>query len=86
LPHLDEAPELWIACGGGARNKTILSMLEKHLKAKVRAADEFGWDAGAIEAQAFAYLAVRSARVLPLSYPGTTGVDRPLAGGCLAKP
>ncbi len=86
LPHLDEAPELWIACGGGAHNKTLLSMLEKQLRAKVRAADEFGWDAGAIEAQAFAYLAVRSARGLPLSFPGTTGVDRPLTGGRLAKP
>ena len=86
LPHLQTPPNLWIACGGGARNKTLLSMIEKCLGAKVRAADEFGWDAGAVEAQAFAYLAVRSARGLPLTYPGTTGVGRPLSGGRLVQP
>jgi anhydro-N-acetylmuramic acid kinase len=61
-------------------------MIEKWLGAEVRAADEFGWDVGAIEAQAFAYLAVRSARGLPLTYPGTTGVSRPLSGGRLVQP
>ena len=86
LPHLQTQPKLWIACGGGAHNKTLLSLLEKHLGAKVRAADEFGWDAGALEAQAFAYLAVRSARGLPLTYPGTTGAGRPLSGGRLVQP
>ncbi len=86
LPHLKTRPKLWIACGGGARNKTLLSMLENCLGAGVHAADEFGWDAGAIEAQAFAYLAVRSARGLPLTYPGTTGVSRPLSGGHLVQP
>jgi anhydro-N-acetylmuramic acid kinase len=40
----------------------------------------------AIEAQAFAYLAVRSLKGLPLTFPGTTGVPRPLTGGVLAKP
>ncbi|MFI4987777.1 MAG: anhydro-N-acetylmuramic acid kinase, partial [Alphaproteobacteria bacterium] len=33
------------------------------------------------EAQAFAWLAVRSRRGLPLSLPSTTGVGRPLTGG-----
>ena len=86
LSYLDEAPKLWIACGGGARNKTLLLMLENCLGAPVRAADEYGWDAGAIEAQAFAYLAVRAMRGLPLTFPGTTGVARPLAGGRLVQP
>jgi anhydro-N-acetylmuramic acid kinase len=86
LPHLEAPPKLWIACGGGARNKTLLSTLRNALKADVRAADEFGWNAGAIEAQAFAYLAVRSARGLPLTFPTTTGAPRPLSGGRLVKP
>jgi len=86
FPHLDEAPKRWIACGGGAFNKTLLSMLEKHLQAKIDLADELGWNAGAIEAQAFAYLAVRSARGLPLTFPTTTGVSRPLSGGRLVRP
>ncbi|MGL4263027.1 MAG: anhydro-N-acetylmuramic acid kinase, partial [Afipia sp.] len=40
----------------------------------------------AIEAQAFGYMAVRSLKGLPLTFPGTTGVAAPLTGGVLAKP
>jgi len=42
-----------------------------------------GWDGDALEAQAFAFLAVRSQRGLPLSFPGTTGVPVPMPGGTL---
>ena len=54
--------------------------------AVVATANEVGWSADALEAQAFAYLAVRSLRELPLTFPGTTGVAHPLTGGVLAKP
>ena len=47
--------------------------------------DAVGWDGDAIEAQAFAFLAVRSLRGLPLSLPSTTGVPQPMTGGKLAK-
>jgi anhydro-N-acetylmuramic acid kinase len=40
----------------------------------------------ALEAQAFAYLAVRTLKGLPITFPGTTGVKRPMAGGVVAKP
>ena len=39
----------------------------------------------ALEAQAFAYLAVRSLRGMPLSLPTTTWVSRPLTGGRLHR-
>ena len=45
-----------------------------------------GWDGDALEAQGFAYLAVRSLRGLPLSVPTTTGVPRPMTGGVLHRP
>ena len=45
-----------------------------------------GWSVDSLEAQAFAYLAVRSLRGLPITFPGTTGAPRPLTGGVLAKP
>jgi anhydro-N-acetylmuramic acid kinase len=86
LPHLAEAPALWIACGGGARNPTLLAMLAEALGARVAWAEDFGWSSDAIEAQAFGYLAVRSRLGLPLTFPGTTGVARPLTGGRLATP
>ncbi len=77
----------WVVAGGGARNATMMRWLADRLKpAEVRTADDLGWSGDAIEAQAFAYLAVRSLRGLPLTYPATTGVATPLSGGVLARP
>jgi anhydro-N-acetylmuramic acid kinase len=84
--HLPERPALWVVAGGGARNPTLLEMLRQRLTAEVRTADEVGLSADALEAQAFAVLAVRSLRGLPLTYPGTTGAPRPMTGGVLARP
>ncbi|MDB5642591.1 MAG: anhydro-N-acetylmuramic acid kinase [Hyphomicrobiales bacterium] len=85
LPHLSQKPGLWIACGGGARNPTLLRMLREALGAKVATAEDFGWSSDAMEAQAFAYLAVRSRLGLPLTFPGTTGVAAAMTGGRLAE-
>ena len=49
-------------------------------------ADELGWSADFLEAEAFAFLALRSLAGLPLSYPETTGVPRPMTGGVVAYP
>ena len=49
-------------------------------------ASSLGWDGDALEAQAFAFLAVRSLRGLPFTYPTTTGVSQPLTGGKLHLP
>lgn len=84
--HLPERPALWVVAGGGARNPTLLKMLRERLRAEVTTADEVGLSADALEAQAFAVLAVRSLKGLPLTYPGTTGAPRPMTGGVLARP
>ena len=87
VPHLPEAPRSWIVCGGGARNATLLRMLAGKLApAGVETADTAGWDSDAIEAQAFAFMAVRSLRGLPITFPTTTGVPQPMTGGVLALP
>ncbi|GLK75893.1 anhydro-N-acetylmuramic acid kinase [Methylopila jiangsuensis] len=83
---LPARPALWLVSGGGARNPTLMRMLKERLGAEVTGADAVGLSADAIEAQAFAVLAVRSLRGLPLTYPGTTGAPRPLTGGVLATP
>jgi len=59
--------------------------LAERLDAPVAAVEAVGWDGDALEAQAFAYLAVRSLRGLPLSLPTTTGVSHPLSGGKLHR-
>jgi len=87
LPHLPRAPRTWIVSGGGARNPTLLRMLSERLApARVESAHDVGWSVDSLEAQAFAYLAVRSLRGLPISLPTTTGAPRPLTGGVLATP
>jgi anhydro-N-acetylmuramic acid kinase len=87
VPMLPRLPRSWIVVGGGANNPTLMRMLaEAVAPARVVAGSALGWTGDAIEAQAFAYLAVRSLRGLPLTYPGTTGVSTPLTGGVLAKP
>ena len=87
VPHLPRAPASWIVAGGGARNPTLMRMLAERLApAQVETAHAVGWSIDSLEAQAFAYLAVRSLRGLPLTFPTTTGAPRPLTGGALAKP
>ncbi len=71
----------WLVCGGGRHNPAIMQALRSMLPCPVRSVDEVGWNGDALEAQAFAFMAVRSLRGLPLSFPGTTGVPRPMLGG-----
>jgi len=81
-----EAPRRWIVCGGGARNPAILAALADRVRGSVTTADAVGWSSGLMEAQAFAYLALRSLRGLPLTFPSTTGVGTSVTGGRLARP
>jgi anhydro-N-acetylmuramic acid kinase len=85
IGRMEEKPSLAVICGGGARNPTLLAELRR-MPCQVRTADEMGWSSDAMEAEAFAYLAVRSLKGLPLSWPSTTGVKEPLSGGVLARP
>jgi anhydro-N-acetylmuramic acid kinase len=81
------APNSWIAAGGGTRNATLMRMLAQRLSpAQVDTADTVGSSADALEAQAFAYLAVRTLRGLPITFPTTTGVPAPMTGGLTARP
>ena len=87
VPRLPQRPRTWIVCGGGASNPTLMRMLKERLSpASVETADAVGWSADAIEAQAFAYLGVRSMRGLPITFPTTTGVTAPMRGGALVEP
>lgn len=75
-----------VVAGGGAHNPQLLAMLTEAAAAALVTADALGWSADFLEAQAFAFLAVRSLAGLPLSYPETTGVPRPMTGGVIASP
>jgi anhydro-N-acetylmuramic acid kinase len=86
LDFAPDRPRRWIVAGGGTRNRELLRLLRHHVQAEVTSADEIGWSAAFMEAQAFAYLAVRSLEGLPLTFPGTTGVSESTTGGVLARP
>jgi anhydro-N-acetylmuramic acid kinase len=83
--HFPDSAETWIVCGGGRHNKTLMTELRARLNVAVVPAEDQGWRGDFIEAEAFAYLAVRSINGLPLSLPTTTGVPEPMTGGKLYK-
>ncbi len=79
--HFPQSAATWIVSGGGRHNKTLMAMLKARVNAPVITAEDAGWDGDALEAEGFAYLAVRSKKGLPLSLPTTTGVQQPMTGG-----
>jgi anhydro-N-acetylmuramic acid kinase len=79
-------PGALIICGGGRHNPEIMRVLAERAPVPVKTAEAFGWRGDAIEAEAFAYLAARTALGLPISFPGTTGIEAPLTGGQIVYP
>ena len=81
--HMSEEPRFWVVCGGGRKNRTLMSMIAANVANAVVPAEALGLDGDFIEAEAWAYLAVRSAMKLPITFPETTGVSSPMTGGIL---
>jgi anhydro-N-acetylmuramic acid kinase len=82
-------PKLWIVGGGGRKNPHIVGDLRDGAKAagaEVILAEDAGLRGDFIEAEAWAYLAVRSLKGLPLTFPTTTGCKAPTTGGVLVRP
>ena len=86
LAQLPTRPSRLIISGGGRYNKTLIEEIGRRSMVEIINADHLGWRGDAIEAECFAFLAARSQRKLPLSYPDTTGVLTPTLGGIVAAP
>jgi anhydro-N-acetylmuramic acid kinase len=86
MEHCPTPPSTVLVCGGGRKNLTMMAMLHAGLDCPVRAVEDVGLDGDMIEAQAFAYLAVRVAKGLPTSCASTTGVRAAVGGGTLSRP
>ncbi|MDT8345326.1 MAG: anhydro-N-acetylmuramic acid kinase [Thermohalobaculum sp.] len=84
--HMPAPPARWLVCGGGRRNATMMRWLGERLDAPVEPVEAVGLDGDMLEAQAFAWLAVRVLRGLPTSAPSTTGCRAPVSGGRIARP
>jgi anhydro-N-acetylmuramic acid kinase len=87
VAQLPQPPRSWIVAGGGAHNPTLIRMLAERLApASVETATMVGWSGDALEAQAFAFLALRTLKDVPITFPTTTGVVRAMTGGVVVKP
>ena len=87
--HVPQRPAVYVICGGGRHNPTLMREIRgllEPLGERVMVAEDAGFNGDAIEAEAWAYLAVRCLKGLPISFPGTTGVSAPLSGGLIARP
>ncbi len=88
VEQLPDIPRLWIVCGGGRHNPHIVADMKKlaqHSDTQVIRAEDAGFDGDAMEAEGWGYLAVRSLRKLPLTFPKTTGCKEPITGGVLSR-
>ena len=74
-----------VITGGGRKNEFLIKSIREKMKIPVLLIDDYGLDGDFIESQAFAYLAIRSYLKLPISFPETTGVNRPSTGGVIVK-
>jgi anhydro-N-acetylmuramic acid kinase len=90
LPSVaDNLPKHWVLAGGGWKNPVIYQAFKQRLQAKLGSdttvyhADDIGWSTQYMEAEIFAYLAVRRLNNQPISFPGTTRVPFPLTGGTI---
>ena len=85
MEHCPVAPDRLLVTGGGRHNPVMMAMLASALDCAVQPVEAVGLDGDMLEAQAFAYLAVRVMRGLPTSAPGTTGVRAPVGGGQISR-
>lgn len=84
--HFPSPPEAWYVCGGGRHNATLMRRLRRRMPVLVDPVEVVGMRGDALEAEAFAFLAARSERGLPISFPETTGCKAPMTGGTAHLP
>ena len=87
LPKLKNNLCKVLVCGGGRKNSALIEIIKKKTFSKliIQPIDDYGVDGDYVESQAFAFLAVRSFLNLPITYPSTTGCNKPLSGGLIVK-
>lgn len=81
--HFPALAKAWYVCGGGRHNLYLMNLIEAAVETSVKSINSIGYNGDTIEAEGFAYLAVRHLLNLPLSLPSTTGVKKPMRGGVL---
>jgi anhydro-N-acetylmuramic acid kinase len=86
LKGLSRRPARLVVSGGGRLNPALMQAIRERVPTPVDTAEAVGWRGDSLEAEAFAYLAARTARGLPISFPGTTGAPAAITGGRIVRP
>ncbi|RVT84321.1 anhydro-N-acetylmuramic acid kinase [Rhodobacteraceae bacterium CCMM004] len=86
MEHCPQPPQRLLATGGGRHNPVLMGWLAEAVDCPLDPVEAVGLDGDMLEAQAFAYLAVRVARGWPTTAPGTTGVAAAVGGGVISTP
>ncbi len=86
LTHCPTPPARVLVTGGGRHNAAMMAALSVRIACPVQPVEDVGLDGDMLEAQAFAFLAVRVARKMATSGPTTTGVSANVGGGTLSTP
>ena len=85
LAHVPAPPARLLVCGGGRHNPTLMRAIADATGLPALPVETVGWDGDALEAQAFAYFAVRRVTERPITFPETTGCTAPTVGGVIAS-
>jgi anhydro-N-acetylmuramic acid kinase len=85
LDLLPSRPNRLILCGGGRKNPVMRAAIAARAGVDADTAEDAGFRGDAVEAECFAYLAMRRLANLPISFPGTTGVPAEMSGGRIAR-
>ena len=86
MQHCPAPPARLLVTGGGRHNPVLMQMLRVSLECPVLPVEAVGLDGDMLEAQAFAFLAVRVARGMSTSCARTTGVAAAVGGGMISIP
>ncbi len=78
-------PNAIYVTGGGRHNDYMMKRFADVMELPIHSVDDLGWNGDAMEAEGFAYMAVRSLLNEPISFPKTTGCAQAVTGGVHAR-
>ncbi|MBV7256905.1 anhydro-N-acetylmuramic acid kinase [Pacificimonas sp. WHA3] len=85
LAHVPQRPQRLLVTGGGRHNPLLMRMIAARAGIDVAPVESVGWNGDALEAEGFAWMAVRHLRGLPTSFPEISGPSEPVIGGTLHR-
>lgn len=83
LAHVPVRPKRLLVTGGGRHNPVLLREISQRASVEAEPVENVGWRGDSMEAEGFAWMAVRHLKKLPTSFPEISGPREPVVGGRL---